>query len=52
MASQLATNFDPLGMASPCLVQGKLILQKVTTTNLDLDDKLPDDMSEIPGWGR
>ena len=35
MASQLASNFDPLGMASPCLLQGKLILQtKVATTNL------------------
>ena len=51
MASQLASNFDPLGMASPCLLQGKLILQKVATTNLGWDDKLPDDtVSEWNSW--
>ena len=44
MASQLASNFDPHGMASPCLLQGKLILQTAATTNLGWDDKLPDDI--------
>ena len=38
MASQLASNFGLLGMASPCLLQGKLILQKVASTDLDWDD--------------
>ena len=56
MASQLASNFDPLVMALPYLLQGKLILQKAATTNLSWDDKLPDDtvlfLSGIPGWGR
>ena len=51
MASQLASNFDPLGMASPCLLRGKLILQKVATTNLGWDDKLPNDIvSEWNSW--
>ena len=31
MASQLASNFDPLGVVSPCLLGGKLILQRVAT---------------------
>ena len=48
MASQLASNFDPLGVVSPCLLGGKLILQRVATAKYDWDDKLPDNI--ISDW--
>ena len=48
MASQLASNFDPLGVVSPCLLGGKLILQRVATAKYDWDDKLPDNI--ISNW--
>ena len=35
MASQLASNFAPLGITSPCLLGGKLILQKAAMAKLD-----------------
>ena len=44
MASQLASNFDPLGIASPCLLGGKLILQKAAMAKLGWDDELPGDI--------
>jgi len=46
MASQLASQFDPLGMASPFLLGGKLILQKVSASNADWDDALPMEVRE------
>ena len=48
MASQLASNFDPLGVVSPCLLGGKLLLQRVATAKYDWDDKLPDNI--ISDW--
>ena len=51
MASQLARNFDPLGLASPCLLRGKLILQNVAAAKLDWNDKLPENLvSEWNAW--
>ena len=46
MASQLASNYDPHGVASPCLLGGKLILQRVATAKIAWDDKLPADIIE------
>ena len=41
MSSQLASQFDPLGMASPFLLGGKLILQRVSSSGFEWDDNLP-----------
>ena len=41
MSSQLANQFDPLGMASPFLLGGKLLLQQVAISGVDWDDILP-----------
>ena len=46
MASQLASNCDPLGVASPCLLGGKLIFQRVATAKFAWDDELPADIIE------
>ena len=43
MSTQLSSQFDPLGMASPFLLGGKLILQKVSSSGVSWDDVLPDD---------
>ena len=39
--SVLASQFDPLGILAPCLLGGKLILQRAVTSKLPWDDKLP-----------
>ena len=44
MTSQLASQFDPLGMAAPFLLGGRLILQKVAASGVAWDDILPDDV--------
>ena len=44
MSSKLASMFDPLGMAAPYLLGGKLILQSVATLGFGWDDQLPDDI--------
>ena len=44
MFSQLSSQFDPLGMASPFLLGGKLILQRVSSSGVSWDDVLPDDI--------
>ena len=41
LSSQLASQFDPLGMASPFLLGGKLLLQQVAISGVDWDDILP-----------
>ena len=48
MSSQLASLFDPLGMASPFLLGGELILQKVSSSGVGWDDVLPADIRD--GW--
>ena len=42
ITSQLASQFDSLGIVSPLLLGGKLILQKVATSGTDWDKVLPD----------
>jgi len=44
MLSALAGQFDPLKILAPCMLEGKLTLQKVVTLGLGSDDKLPDDI--------
>ena len=44
MSSKLACMFDPLGMAAPFLLGGKLILQSVATSGFGWDDQLPHDI--------
>ena len=49
MASQNASNFDLLCIASPCLLGSKL--QKAAIAELDWDDELPGDMvNEWNSW--
>ena len=40
MSSQIASQFDPLGMALPYLLWGKLILQKVASSGVEWDETL------------
>ena len=40
MLSALASQFDPLGILAPCLLGGKLILQRITALGLKWDDSL------------
>ena len=44
MSGQLSSQFDPLGMASPFLLGGKLILQRVSLSGVSWDDVFPDDI--------
>ena len=46
MARQLASNYDLLEVASPCLLGGKLILQRVATAKFAWDNELPADIIE------
>ena len=41
ISSQLVSQFDPLGMASPFLLGGKLLLQQVAISGVDWNDVLP-----------
>ena len=40
----LAGQFDPLGILASCLLEGKLIFQKVTILGLGWNDKLPENI--------
>ena len=44
MLRAIARLFDPLGFLAPWLLAGKLLLQKVTISKLDWDEKLPPDI--------
>ena len=44
MSSQLSSHFDPLGMTSPFLLGGRLILQRVSSSGFGWDDILPADV--------
>ena len=46
MASQLASQFDPLGIEAPLLLGEKLILQKVAASEMDCDDASSDDVKK------
>jgi len=50
LSSQLASQFDPLGMALPFLLEGKLILQRVAASGADWDEVLPTEIQEC--WKR
>ena len=51
MLRALASLFDPTGFLAPRLLGGKLLLQKVTTSGLAWDDKLPTDViKEWKSW--
>ena len=51
LSSKLASLFDPLGLAAPYLLPGKLILQEVATSGFSWDDKLPDGiLSRWDAW--
>ena len=51
MCSKLASLFDPLGLAAPYLLKGKLLLQKVATLGFGWDDGLPRDiLQEWEAW--
>ena len=43
---QMASQFDPLEMASPFILGARLILQKVSTSGADWDDVLPVDVKD------
>ena len=46
MSSQLASQFDPLGMAAPHLLGGKQILQRVTALGVEWDKILSVDIKD------
>ena len=46
MSSQLANQFDPLGMAAPHLLGSKLILQRVTALGVEWDEILSVDIQD------
>ena len=46
MASQLASQFDPLGIVAPLLLWEKLILQKVAASGVDWDDAVLDEVKK------
>ena len=50
MTSQLASQFDPLGMIGPYILGGKLILQKATAVSAGWDDLVPVDIQH--SWKR
>ncbi|XP_067939646.1 uncharacterized protein [Watersipora subatra] len=49
--SKIAQIYDPMCLISPLILKGKLILQRVTAADLELDQLLePDDMREWRDW--
>ena len=46
MASQLGSQFDPLGIVSPYLLEGKLILQRVATSGAEWDEVVAADIQD------
>ena len=46
MASQLASQFDPLGIVSPYLLEGKLVLQRVATSGAEWDEVVSADIQD------
>jgi hypothetical protein len=39
--SCIAQIYDPLGLLSPCIIQAKIMLQKIWLENLTWDESLP-----------
>ena len=50
MTKQLASQFDPMGIVSPFLLGGKLLLQRVATSGVDWDEVLPMEVQEC--WNK
>ena len=50
MTKQLASQFDPMGIISPFLLGGKLLLQRVATSGVDWDEVLPMEVQEC--WNK
>ena len=50
MLGALAGQFDPLGILASCLLEEKLILQKVTVLGFGWDDELPEDI--LKDWSK
>ena len=46
MASQLASQFNPLGIVSPYLLEGKLILQRVAISGAEWDEVVSGDIQD------
>jgi len=48
---RIATIFDPLGMLSPYVIRGKMLMQDIWICGTDWDDPLPDDIStKVKSW--
>ncbi len=47
VASTVAKVFDILGLFSPAIIQGKILLQKLWTLKLDWDTPLPENISNL-----
>lgn len=45
--SVISQIFDPLGLIGPCVVEAKLVLQKLWSLKLDWDDEVPNDIREL-----
>ena len=51
MLNALVGLFDPLGILAPCMLEGKLILQKMTVLGIGRDDELPENiLKEWSNW--
>ena len=48
--STISSVYDPLGIVSPVILCGKLILQDLWRQNLDWDDPVPEEI--FPRWER
>ncbi|XP_034836304.1 uncharacterized protein [Maniola hyperantus] len=48
VASAVMSVFDPLGLATPVLIQGKTLIQHLWRTGISWDDPIPEDM--IKPW--
>ena len=48
---KIATVFDPLGLISPAIIKGKMLLQMLWSRGYDWDDEIYDDIAnEIQSW--
>ena len=45
--STVSSVYDPLGMAAPFVLGGRLILQNLCKLELDWDDDIPDDQQRM-----
>lgn len=48
--SEVQKIYDPLGILSPIVVHGKLVMQSIWTKKLEWDEPLPDQVSEEWKW--